>query len=118
MNADRHTDRLPVDGFCPKFARNLLQIMCQDHIPNFIPVALIVFELSCSQTDRQKAAHGPCLMPLRQLNRLNGHGTRQTDRHYSKTVFCTQGGLKCGESSKSRVRFFDDYNTFFLYTRK
>ncbi|GBM66809.1 hypothetical protein AVEN_21709-1 [Araneus ventricosus] len=44
------TDRLAVDGFCPKFDRNL-HIMCKDHIPNFIPVALIVFELSCSQTD-------------------------------------------------------------------
>ncbi|GBO07709.1 hypothetical protein AVEN_50788-1 [Araneus ventricosus] len=32
-------------GFCPKFDRNL-QIMCQDHIKNFIPAALIVFELS------------------------------------------------------------------------
>ncbi|GBM32385.1 hypothetical protein AVEN_239780-1 [Araneus ventricosus] len=50
MTAVRQIDRLPVDGFCPKFDRNL-QIMCEDHIPNFIPVALIVFELSCSQTD-------------------------------------------------------------------
>ncbi|GBN99199.1 hypothetical protein AVEN_196503-1 [Araneus ventricosus] len=50
MTADRQTDRLPVDGFCPKFDKNL-QIMCQVHIPNFIPVALIVFELSCLQTD-------------------------------------------------------------------
>ncbi|GBL89262.1 hypothetical protein AVEN_225806-1 [Araneus ventricosus] len=51
MTADIQTDRLPVDGFCPKFERNL-QIMFKDHIRNFIPVALIVFELSCSQTDR------------------------------------------------------------------
>ncbi|GBN45274.1 hypothetical protein AVEN_120764-1 [Araneus ventricosus] len=51
-NENRQTDRLPVDGFCAKFDRNL-QIMCQDHIPNSIPVALIVFELSCSQTDRR-----------------------------------------------------------------
>ncbi|GBN57622.1 hypothetical protein AVEN_121767-1 [Araneus ventricosus] len=26
-------------------------MMCKDHIPNFIPVSLIVFELSCSETD-------------------------------------------------------------------
>ncbi|GBN43163.1 hypothetical protein AVEN_223263-1 [Araneus ventricosus] len=45
-------DRLPFDRFCPKFDRNL-QSLCKDHIPNFIPVAVIVFELSCSRTDRQ-----------------------------------------------------------------
>ncbi|GBO23741.1 hypothetical protein AVEN_24220-1 [Araneus ventricosus] len=39
MNAERQKDRHPVNGFCPKFDRNL-QIMCKDHIPNFIPVAL------------------------------------------------------------------------------
>ncbi|GBM15109.1 hypothetical protein AVEN_242156-1 [Araneus ventricosus] len=50
MTSNIQTDRLPVDGFCPKVDRNL-QIMFKDHIPNFIPVALIVFELSCSQTD-------------------------------------------------------------------
>ncbi|GBN97013.1 hypothetical protein AVEN_267842-1 [Araneus ventricosus] len=50
MTSDIQTDRFPVDGFCPKFDRNL-QIMFKDRIPNFIPVALIVFELSCSQTD-------------------------------------------------------------------
>ncbi|GBM92554.1 hypothetical protein AVEN_272846-1 [Araneus ventricosus] len=50
MTADIQTDRLPFDGFCPKFDRNL-QIMFKGHVPNFIPVALIVFELSCSQTD-------------------------------------------------------------------
>ncbi|GBN68820.1 hypothetical protein AVEN_156789-1 [Araneus ventricosus] len=38
MNADRQTDRLPVDGFCPKFDRNL-QMMCKDHIPNFITLS-------------------------------------------------------------------------------
>ncbi|GBM89776.1 hypothetical protein AVEN_245453-1 [Araneus ventricosus] len=52
MTSDIQTDRLPVDGFCQKFDRNL-QIMFKDHIPNFIPVALIVFELSCSFTDRR-----------------------------------------------------------------
>ncbi|GBM25491.1 hypothetical protein AVEN_83931-1 [Araneus ventricosus] len=50
MTSNMQTDRLPVDGFCPKFDRNL-QIMFKGHIPNFIPVALIVFELSCSQRD-------------------------------------------------------------------
>ncbi|GBM19018.1 hypothetical protein AVEN_172489-1 [Araneus ventricosus] len=40
MTAGRQTDRLPVDRFCPKFDRNL-QIMCQVHAPNFIPVSLI-----------------------------------------------------------------------------
>ncbi|GBN30361.1 hypothetical protein AVEN_45301-1 [Araneus ventricosus] len=50
MTADMQIERLPVDGFCPKFDRNL-QIMFKDHMPNFIPVALIVFELLCSQTD-------------------------------------------------------------------
>ncbi|GBO27270.1 hypothetical protein AVEN_264620-1 [Araneus ventricosus] len=43
------TDRLSVDRICPKFDRNL-QIMYQVHIPHFIPVSLIVLELSCSQT--------------------------------------------------------------------
>ncbi|GBM72964.1 hypothetical protein AVEN_20002-1 [Araneus ventricosus] len=38
MNADRHTDRLPVDGLCPIFDR-YLQIMSKDHITNFMPVA-------------------------------------------------------------------------------
>ncbi|GBN30302.1 hypothetical protein AVEN_115737-1, partial [Araneus ventricosus] len=52
MNVDRQTDGPPVDGFYPNFDRNL-QIVYKDHIPNFIPVALIVFELSCSQTDTQ-----------------------------------------------------------------
>ncbi|GBN84038.1 hypothetical protein AVEN_218040-1 [Araneus ventricosus] len=47
MTADGQTGRLPLDGFRPKFDRTL-QIMCKDHIPNFIPVAQIVFELSCS----------------------------------------------------------------------
>ncbi|GBN42059.1 hypothetical protein AVEN_218863-1 [Araneus ventricosus] len=51
MTSNMQTDRLPADEFCPKFERNL-QIIFKDHIPNFIPVALIVFELSCSQTDR------------------------------------------------------------------
>ncbi|GBM96170.1 hypothetical protein AVEN_163844-1 [Araneus ventricosus] len=50
MTSDIQTDRFPFDGFCPKFDRNL-EIVCKDHIPNFSPVALIVFELSCSQTD-------------------------------------------------------------------
>ncbi|GBL91537.1 hypothetical protein AVEN_191449-1 [Araneus ventricosus] len=54
MTTDRQTGRLPLDGFCPKFEGNL-QIMCKDHIPNFIPVALIVFELSCSQTHRHNS---------------------------------------------------------------
>ncbi|GBM20431.1 hypothetical protein AVEN_222127-1 [Araneus ventricosus] len=43
MTSDIQADRLPVDGVCPKFDRNL-QIMFKDHIPNFIPVALIVFD--------------------------------------------------------------------------
>ncbi|CAL1284268.1 unnamed protein product, partial [Larinioides sclopetarius] len=42
------TDRLPVGGCCPKFD-HFLQIMQKDHIPNFSFVAIIVFELSCSQ---------------------------------------------------------------------
>ncbi|GBN22998.1 hypothetical protein AVEN_129469-1 [Araneus ventricosus] len=42
MTSNIQTDRLPVDGFCPKVDRNL-QIMFKDHIPNFIPIALIVF---------------------------------------------------------------------------
>ncbi|GBN57366.1 hypothetical protein AVEN_222887-1 [Araneus ventricosus] len=54
MTSDIQTDRLPFDGFCPKFDRNL-QIMFKDHIPNFIHVALIVFELSCSQTDKHNS---------------------------------------------------------------
>ncbi|GBN71365.1 hypothetical protein AVEN_21439-1 [Araneus ventricosus] len=76
MTSNIQTDRLPVDGFCPKFDRNL-QIMFKDHKPNFIPVALIVFELSCSQTDRQ------------------------THRHNSKIVFfgLRAGGLKHRDQS-------------------
>ncbi|GBN29842.1 hypothetical protein AVEN_61341-1 [Araneus ventricosus] len=35
MNMEIHPDRLPVDGFGPKFDRNLL-ILCKDHIPNFV----------------------------------------------------------------------------------
>ncbi|GBO18933.1 hypothetical protein AVEN_272937-1 [Araneus ventricosus] len=50
MTSNIQTYRFLVDGVCPKFERNL-QIMCKDHRPNFIPVALIVFELSCSQKD-------------------------------------------------------------------
>ncbi|GBM55418.1 hypothetical protein AVEN_123504-1 [Araneus ventricosus] len=44
MKTARLTDRLPLDGSCPKFDRNL-QIMCKDHIPDFIPLALIVFRV-------------------------------------------------------------------------
>ncbi|GBM95807.1 hypothetical protein AVEN_165507-1 [Araneus ventricosus] len=36
--------------FCERRSRDS-QMMCQDHIPNFILVALIVFELSCLQID-------------------------------------------------------------------
>ncbi|CAL1282291.1 unnamed protein product, partial [Larinioides sclopetarius] len=50
MNSDRRTDILPVCGFCSKFDR-ILQIMYKDHMPNFSLVAIMVFELSCSQTD-------------------------------------------------------------------
>ncbi|GBM34835.1 hypothetical protein AVEN_208039-1 [Araneus ventricosus] len=37
-----HEDRLPVDGFCPNMDRNL-QIMCEDHIPNVIPLTVFEF---------------------------------------------------------------------------
>ncbi|GBM66277.1 hypothetical protein AVEN_235780-1 [Araneus ventricosus] len=56
MTADMQIDKPPVDGLCPKFDRNL-QIMFKDHIPNFIPVALIVFELSCSHRDTHTDRH-------------------------------------------------------------
>ncbi|GBN98361.1 hypothetical protein AVEN_252235-1 [Araneus ventricosus] len=56
------TDRLPLwilsdvpmkpTKFC---VRIHLPQTHSDHIPNFIPVALIVFELSCSQTDRHNS---------------------------------------------------------------
>ncbi|GBO42049.1 hypothetical protein AVEN_17267-1 [Araneus ventricosus] len=52
MNADRQTDGLLLDGFCPKFDRHL-QIIWKEYIPNFISVSRILFELSCSQTDTQ-----------------------------------------------------------------
>ena len=70
MKADRQTDILPVVGFCPKFDK-ILQIMFKDHIPNFSLIALMVFELSCSQTDRH----------------TDTQTDRQTDRHNSKIVF-------------------------------
>ncbi|GBL95162.1 hypothetical protein AVEN_253502-1 [Araneus ventricosus] len=47
--------------------------MLKDHIPNFISVAVTVFELSCSQTERRPMS--PCLMPLQHPYRLSGHGT-------------------------------------------
>ena len=52
MKADRQTGILPVDRVCPKFDR-ILQIVRKDHILNFSLGAIIVFELSCSQTDTQ-----------------------------------------------------------------
>ncbi|GBO12460.1 hypothetical protein AVEN_169008-1 [Araneus ventricosus] len=141
MNADRQTNRLFVDESCPKFDRNL-QIMCKDHIPDLIPVSLIVFELSCSQTERlpmpdkrcqQHAVfpggHPPksdrarcCLTAMTRrepvLSAWYGRWLySQTDRHNSKLCFSESGRSKRWRFVKiSSPNFVDDYNTFTLHT--
>ncbi|GBO26144.1 hypothetical protein AVEN_105761-1 [Araneus ventricosus] len=90
MNADRRLHKLPVDGFLifSKIDSNL-QIMFKDHIPHFIPLALAIFELSCSQTDR----------------------------HNSKIVFFglrEVSNVKIRQNLE--FKYFGDYNTFSLYT--